>query len=219
VAEVLDTPEGKLLQLSYNGTTLEDYSRPCREYNIKSRSTLECTWTRHKSAKQMKNSWDLPLDAKNIPRVTQNLRTTEAALSTSNASRQDLSSGHSSTQRKSRDNTKSHAMEAMGSYNLSSSRSPQSQATIDGTARNATKGKERWMPQPSSFTETTLDTKPTTTSLRWKPHSRILELYKFVVGEGASDSYFQLIDGFAITELTPARVFLDSPKYSYPVNF
>lgn len=75
------------------------------------------------------------------------------------------------------------------------------------------------MLQPSSFTETSVDTRPTPTSLHWSPHSRLLELYKFVVGKGGKDPYFQLLDGCAVHEQTPARVFLDFPRYNHPDYF
>lgn len=69
------------------------------------------------------------------------------------------------------------------------------------------------MLQPSSFTETAIDLRPTPTSLRWNVNSRLLEIYKFVVGKGGKDPYFELLPGFQVTPQTPARVYLDYPKY------
>lgn len=74
------------------------------------------------------------------------------------------------------------------------------------------------MLQPSSFTEATTASRPTPTSLNWNVHSRLLELYKFVVGKGGKDPYFQLLDGCKVTEQTPARVFLDFPRYELPLQ-
>jgi hypothetical protein len=75
------------------------------------------------------------------------------------------------------------------------------------------------MPQSSSFTETTMEARHTPTSLGWSPHSRLLEMYKFVVGKGGNGPYFQLLDGYAVMEQTPARVFLDLPRYGRPLYF
>ncbi|KAE8454590.1 hypothetical protein EG329_000213 [Mollisiaceae sp. DMI_Dod_QoI] len=44
--EELGPPEDVMLQLSYNGIRLEDHSVPCRNYKVKNKSVLECTWVR-----------------------------------------------------------------------------------------------------------------------------------------------------------------------------
>ncbi|KUJ15771.1 uncharacterized protein LY89DRAFT_587406 [Mollisia scopiformis] len=79
------------------------------------------------------------------------------------------------------------------------------------------------MLQPSSFTEPAIDSRPTPTSLRWNPHSRLLELYKLIVGKEEKEPYFQLFEGCAVTNQTPARVYLDYPKApkkgSYPCQY
>lgn len=74
------------------------------------------------------------------------------------------------------------------------------------------------MTSPSSIGEPAMDDmadRPTPTSLSWTPESRILELYKFVVSKRGKDPYFQLLEGCAVTDQTPARVFLDLPKYAF----
>lgn len=79
-------------------------------------------------------------------------------------------------------------------------------------------GVQSTMPQPPSSTHTKLDGRPTLTSLGWSPRSPFLEIYKFVVERGGRDPYFQLLDGYAITEQTPARVFLDPPRYDLTLH-
>lgn len=66
--------------------------------------------------------------------------------------------------------------------------------------------------QPSSFTETTIDSRPTPTSLAWGKDTPLLQIYNFVVEKG-KEPHFQLMDGYDVTPQTPMRVFLDYPRY------
>jgi hypothetical protein len=51
----------------------------------------------------------------------------------------------------------------------------------------------------------------TPSSLGWPPGTKLVNVYKFVVPKG-KPPYFDLLEKFAPTYETPARVYLDEPK-------
>jgi hypothetical protein len=56
--------------------------------------------------------------------------------------------------------------------------------------------------------------KHTPSTLGWTLQTQILGLYKFVVGKGERQTYFELIEGAQPTNMTPLRVYLDRPRYA-----